>query len=138
MKGICLLCQNIARSCSYGLVPCHGAVALGFLMCGWNVAGIVDVQTHVGLVLYIIPGWLQCLLGIMNLIVGLYLPSPVLEVPKSKSSLVTFWESRYVAGTHPCSSAVLTNHHPVEGETEQSSEKLKCGCLLHQAAARQQ
>lgn len=53
--------------------------------------------------------------------VCLRLPSPVLEVPKSKSSLVTFWESRYVAGTQPCSSAVLTNHQPVERESEQNS-----------------
>lgn len=53
--------------------------------------------------------------------VCLRLPSPVLEVPKSKSSLVTFWESRYVAGTQPCSSAVLTNHQPLERETEQDS-----------------
>lgn len=46
------------------------------------------------------------------------LPSPVLEVLMSESSRVPFWASRYVAGTQPCSSEVLTNHQPVEGTRE--------------------
>src|SRR4029434_5328293 len=45
------------------------------------------------------------------------LPSPLLVVLSSRSSLVPFCESRYVAGTHPCSSAVLTNHQPVNTHT---------------------
>lgn len=36
----------------------------------------------------------------------------------SESSRVPFWASRYVAGTQPCSSEVLTNHQPVEGTGE--------------------
>lgn len=43
---------------------------------------------------------------------NLSIPSPNLDVLMSESSLVPFWDSRYVAGTHPCSSAVLTNHQP--------------------------
>lgn len=42
------------------------------------------------------------------------LPSPALEAPTSKSSRVPLCVLRYVAGTQPCSSAVLTNHQPVE------------------------
>lgn len=82
-----------------------------FLMCGWKSW---SAWTHV---------------GVASMPLGYYephsvclcLPSPVLEVPKSKSSLVTFWESRYVAGTQPCSSAVLTNHQPGESEAEPNS-----------------
>lgn len=44
----------------------------------------------------------------------LSIPSPVLDVLMSESSLVPFWDSKYVAGTQPCSSAVLTNHHPAK------------------------
>lgn len=44
----------------------------------------------------------------------LSIPSPVLDVLMSESSLVPFWDSRYVAGTQPCSSAVLTNHQPTK------------------------
>lgn len=42
------------------------------------------------------------------------LPSPAFAAPSSKSSRVPLWELRYVAGTQPCSSAVLTNHQPVK------------------------
>lgn len=41
-------------------------------------------------------------------------PSPALEAPSSKSSRVPLCELRYVAGTQPCSSAVLTNHQPMQ------------------------
>lgn len=39
----------------------------------------------------------------------------------SESSLVPFWDSRYVAGTQPCSSAVLTNHQPTKRSKESCS-----------------
>lgn len=59
-------------------------------------------------------------------------PSPALEAPSSKSSRVPPCEFRYVAGTQPCSSAVLTNHQPVQRKHDRTTlifffclEKLK-------------
>lgn len=89
-----------------------------FLMCGWNSWCENACRTCI-----VRFPWVASMPFGYNESnsVCLRLPSPVLEVPKSKSSLVTFWESRYVAGTQPCSSAVLTNHQPAERETEQNS-----------------
>lgn len=116
IKGIFLLRQNIANSCSYGLVPCHGTVTLVFKVPNvWLVELMCEHMLD-----FSFPRVASMPFGCYESnSVCLRLPSPVLEVPKSKSSLVTFWESRYVAGTQPCSSAVLTNHQPVERETQQ-------------------
>lgn len=43
-----------------------------------------------------------------------FLPSPPLDMLISESSLIPLWDSRYVAGTQPCSSEVLTNHQPIK------------------------
>lgn len=59
------------------------------------------------------PHWLLCAFVFYDYNnVSVNKPSPVLEVARSESSLVPFWESRYVAGTQPCCSDVLTNHQP--------------------------
>lgn len=55
----------------------------------------------------------------------LSIPSPSLDVLMSESSLVPFWDSRYVAGTQPCSSAVLTNHQPTKRSKESCSFNIK-------------
>lgn len=64
----------------------------------------------------------------------LSIPSPVLDVLMSESSLVPFWDSRYVAGTQPCSSAVLTNHQPTKRSKRScsvnSKRNMNSGMLL--------
>lgn len=134
MKGICLLCQNIARSCSYGLVPCHGAVALGFLMCGWNSWCANACWT--------------CIVHyprVASMPFGYYESNSwsVLTFSCSGSAQIQII-SGYILGVQVCGwdPALLlccADKPPAcRGRKGTKQWKHKCGYLLHQAAARRQ